>query len=73
VIGGELLNADNVEVGGVSVGVPTDTGVSAGMASLGSLASSSTDSATENASSSSDNSSQQQAAFLTVEIIGLGD
>lgn len=72
-IGGELLNADNVDVGGVSVGVPTDTGVSAGMAGLGSLASSSTDAATENVSGAVDESSQQQAAFLTVEIIGLGD
>jgi len=72
-IGGELLNADNVDVGGVSVGVPTDTGVSAGMAGLGSLASSSTDAATENVSGAADESSQQQAAFLTVEIIGLGD
>jgi hypothetical protein len=72
-IGGELLNADNVDVGGVSVGVPTDTGVSAGMAGLGNLASSSTDSATESVSGSADESNQQQAAFLTVEIIGLGD
>ncbi len=73
IAGGELLNEGNLDVGGVSVGVPVNSGISASVAGLGGLAGSATDGATENATGGADNADQAQTAFLTVEIIGLGE
>lgn len=70
----QVVNADNIDVGGVSIGVPTDTGVSASVAGLGGLGTSAADSAVENISEGAEgDDAQRQVGFLTVEIIGLGD
>lgn len=71
----QVVNADNIDVGGVSIGVPTDTGVSASVAGLGGLGTAAADSAVENASEGAESGGdeQRQVGFLTVEIIGLGD
>jgi hypothetical protein len=55
----QVIGAGNISVGGVSIGVPTTTGISAGTLSLGDVASSATEAATG-------------VAFVTVDIIGVG-
>lgn len=70
----QVVNADNIDVGGVSIGVPAATGVSASVAGLGGLGTSAADSAVENISEGAEgDDAQRQVGFLTVEIIGLGD
>ena len=68
-----ILGADNIDVGGTAVGVPVSAGSSAAVSGLGGLTDAATDSATESATSGADSSEQSQTAFLTVEIIGLGE
>ena len=67
-----IVNADNIDVGGTAVGVPVSAGTSAAVSGLGGLTESATDSATESATGGVD-TEQSQTAFLTVEIIGLGE
>lgn len=70
-----VVGADNIDVGGVSIGVPASTGVSSSVAAAGSLgaaaSSASMGEAVEQAETGNEES--RQVAFLTVEIIGLGD
>ncbi|MCG8315392.1 MAG: filamentous hemagglutinin family protein [Pseudomonadales bacterium] len=69
---GEVLNADNIDVGGVSVGVPVNAGVSSSVAGIGDVASAATDAVTDSAAGS-ETAQEAQTPFLTVEIIGLGE
>lgn len=72
----QVLGADNISVGGVAVGVPASTSISAGTLSLGNVAAS----ATENAANAMNNAVSNaaaaaaagNAAFVTVDIIGVG-
>ena len=69
---GDVINAENIDVGGVSVGVPVNAGVSSSVTGLGDVASSATDSVTDSAVGD-ETQQEAQTAFLTVEIIGLGE
>jgi hypothetical protein len=71
-----VVGADNIDVGGVSVGVPVDTGgLSAGLGSLGNLAGDATKSATESATeaASSGGLGDEALAWLEVFVLGYGD
>lgn len=71
----QVVGADNIDVGGVSIGVPTNTGVSSGVMAAGSMSSAATGAAAGEMvdQAEGEGDSAQQVAFLTVEIIGLGD
>ena len=71
----QVVGADNIDVGGVSIGVPTNTGVSAGVMTAGSVGSAATSASMGEVAEQADSSEEatEQVAFLTVEIIGLGD
>jgi len=77
----KILGADNIHFGGVAVGVPTNTSIASSLTGVSDAASSSTASATDGAGEKStkncsgeDDCDQNNAvAFVTVEIIGLGD
>lgn len=77
----EVLGADNITFGGVSIGVPTTTGISASLSSAGDAASASTAAAVDDTAGSAsgdcdtdeDCEDNNSVAFVTVEIIGLGD
>ncbi len=71
----EVLNADNIEVGGISVGVPVTTGVSADVAGASNLGSTSTDSAltSVNESFTGGGGEDESVTFLTIEVIGIGE
>ncbi len=71
----QVVGADNIDVGGVSIGVPVNTGVSSSVAAASGTASAATSSATGDVAEQAENGgdAEQQVAFLTVEIIGLGD
>lgn len=72
----QVLGADNINVGGISVGVPTATSISAGTLSLGDVASSATESATSSMNEAIKETAAALAeggvAFVTVDIIGVG-
>lgn len=71
----QVVGADNIDVGGVSIGVPTNTGVSAGVTTAGSVGSAATSASMGEVAEQAegDGETTEQVAFLTVEIIGLGD
>jgi hypothetical protein len=77
----EVLGADNISFGGVSIGVPTTTGISASLSGAGDAASASTAAAADDVASASSGNCESgeeceennAVAFVTVEIIGLGD
>lgn len=72
----KVLGADNISVGGVAVGVPTTTAVSAGTLSLGNVAASATESAAnamnEAMRDAAATVAERGVAFVTVDIIGIG-
>jgi hypothetical protein len=72
----QVLGADNINVGGISIGVPTTTAISAGTLSLGDVASSATESATNSMNDALKETAAALAesgvAFVTVDIIGVG-
>jgi filamentous hemagglutinin family protein len=70
-----IKGADNIDVGGVSIGVPTNTGVNASVSGAGNAASGATSGAMDDmaADAAAASEAARQVAFLTVEIIGLGD
>jgi filamentous hemagglutinin family protein len=83
-IGGNLLlaaqqvvGADNIDVGGISIGVPTTSSVAAGTLSLGDVASSATESATSAMNDAiretAEALAESAAAFVTVDVIGVGN
>jgi filamentous hemagglutinin family protein len=71
-----VLGADNINVGGISIGVPTTTSISASTLSLGDVASSATESATNSMNDAIRDTAAGLAeggvAFVTVDIIGVG-
>ena len=71
----EVLNADNIDVGGISVGVPVTTGISADIAGASSLGATSTESAltSVNESFSGGGGEDESVTFLTIEVIGIGE
>ncbi len=71
----QVVNADNIQSDGISIGVPVTTGVSASLAAASSAGTSATDAATDDASKglSQDEEDQSGVAFVTVELIGFGD
>ncbi len=79
----EVIGADNIDVGGVSVGVPaTDTGsLGAGLGGIGNVASSASKAAEETAASSGEGEEEEASSSLqqpelhliTVEILGFGE
>jgi len=72
----QVIGANNISVGGVSIGVPTSTSISAGTLSLGDVASSATESATNSMNDAIKQTaaalSEGGVAFVTVDIIGVG-
>jgi hypothetical protein len=72
-----VRGADNISVGGISIGVPTSTSISAGTLSLGDVASSATESATNSMNDAIKEAAaalaESSAAFVTVDIIGVGN
>lgn len=73
----KVLGADNINVGGISVGVPVTSSVSAGTLSLGDGSSgamqSATNSMNEALRSASNSLAEAATAFVTVDIIGVGN
>jgi hypothetical protein len=76
----QVIGADNIDVGGVSVGVPiADTGgLAAGLGGLGDAASAATKGVEETAKNAGEQSSSTPVAdaalhFLNVEVLGFGD
>ncbi|HEB87484.1 MAG TPA: hypothetical protein ENI68_10775, partial [Gammaproteobacteria bacterium] len=74
----EVIGADNINVGGISVGVPVANsgGLAAGLTGVSNVASSATKQAETGAASLAsveDGSSQEQFGLLTVEILGFGE
>lgn len=68
-----VIGADNIKVGGISVGVPTDTaGLGAGLAGVGDLATT-TSKAAEDAASGLNKQQDEDRGFLGVEVIGFGE
>jgi filamentous hemagglutinin len=75
----EVIGADNIDVGGVSIGIPVDTGgIAAGLANVSSVSSSATSSATEELGG--DSTPEEPAvladsalSWLEVFVIGLGE
>ena len=69
-----VVGADNINVGGIAIGVPTATSISAGTLSLGNVASSATNSATGSMNDAIKNTaaalSEGSVAFVTVDVIG---
>lgn len=72
-----VRGADNISVGGISIGVPTTTSIGAGTLSLGDVASSATESATNSMNDAIREAAsalaESSAAFVTVDIIGVGN
>ncbi len=73
----QVIGTDNINVGGISIGVPTTTSISAGTLSLGDIASSATESATSSMNDAIREAAvalaESTAAFVTVDIIGIGN
>jgi hypothetical protein len=72
-----VVGADNIDVGGVSVGVPVDAGgLNAGLSGLGSVASDATKNAAESATTDTENAAplgEEALAWLEVFVLGYGD
>jgi hypothetical protein len=72
----QVIGADNINVGGIAVGVPTSTSISAGQLSLGDVASAATESATGAMNDAIKEAaaalSEGNVAFVTVDILGIG-
>lgn len=68
----EVRGADNINVGGVSVGVASDTSVSASVGNLGNAANAATESAQNSATSSASGKASSTTAFITIELIETG-
>jgi len=68
----QVIGADNIDVGGVSIGIPVTTGVSASVASAGAATSAAADSMSKEMLNGdlSDSPDQQGTAFVTVDILG---
>ncbi len=71
----EVLGADNIDVGGISIGVPVATGVSASLAAASTAGTTASDSAEDSVSGdlAEGQLDDQGVAFVTVEVIGLGE
>lgn len=72
-----VIGAENIQVGGVSAGVPVTASASvgglAGTTNVAQEASKSVQQATEQAAQATESSREAKPSFLTVEVIGLGD
>ena len=71
---GTIVNAYNVSVGGVSVGLPATTAIAAGTLGLGDTAASATKNATSSMNSALEQATSalsEATAFVTVDIIGI--
>lgn len=68
----QVIGADNIDVGGVSIGIPVTTGVSAGVATAGSSTTSATDAAAKDSLGGglAEALDQRNAAFVTVDLLG---
>lgn len=68
----QVIGADNIDVGGVSIGVPVATGISTGVATAGSATTSATDAAAKDSLGGDLNgdAEQRNAAFVTVDLLG---
>lgn len=68
-----VIGADNIQVGGASVGVPTDTGgLSAGLAGVGDIAATASKMA-EDVTRGLTEQKEGEEGFLGVEVIGFGE
>lgn len=65
----EVVGADNISAGGLSTGVPVTTAISSDIGGLGSAVDAATSSLQEAAESAAANSAQQNAAFVTIELL----
>lgn len=72
----EVIGTDNIDVGGISIGVPTTTSISAATLSLGDTATAATEGATQSLGEAMKDAATALAeggvAFVTVDIIGIG-
>lgn len=69
----EVRGADNISVGGVSVGVATDTSVDVNVANVGSTANAATDAAQSGVTdAASDSGNDSATAFITIELLDTG-
>ncbi|MES2821961.1 MAG: filamentous hemagglutinin family protein [Pseudomonadota bacterium] len=68
----QVIGADNIDVGGVSIGIPISTGVSAGVASAGASTASAAESVGKDSLGGevSEALDQKPAAFVTIDILG---
>ncbi len=68
----QVIGADNIDVGGVSIGIPINTGISAGVAAAGASTTSATDSAAKDSLGGgvSETLEQKGSAFVTIDILG---
>ncbi len=68
----QVIGADNIDVGGISIGIPVTTGVSAGVAAAGASATAATDNSADETSSGglADALDNRSGAFVTVDILG---
>lgn len=69
----QVIGADNIDVGGISIGVPVATGISAGLAGISASATAAGDATTDellekDLSAAVD---QRRPAFVTIDILGL--
>jgi hypothetical protein len=74
----DVIGAANIDIGGVSVGVPTtDTGGLSGLSGLGSVTASVSKAAEESVSSmqsdGAEDANKESMALLTVEVVGYGE
>lgn len=68
----QVRGADNINVGGVSVGVATTTSVSANVASAGDSSSQAASSVTDSVSGSASDNASTVSAFVTIELLDTG-
>jgi filamentous hemagglutinin family protein len=68
----QVIGADNIDVGGVSIGIPINTGISASVAGAGASTNSATDAAAKDSLGGelSESLDQKAAAFVTIDILG---
>ncbi len=69
----QVIGADNIDVGGISVGIPVATGVSANLAGAAAAAGAATDSTTDELleKDMEENVDQRRPAFVTIDILGM--
>lgn len=69
-----VVGADNIQVGGASIGVPTDTGgLGAGLAGVSDIAATANKVAEDATRGLAAATNDQQTTFLGVEVLGFGD